>query len=181
VFKQNVNTILKLFTYKQTTTRTIIIIIIKLVLIISHGVMVLQTLADVNLTLFHMLSNKSNFTLESSHGWHQLRKCNFYIESRAQSLGWWWCSCWWNWWRLRNTALSFMPQLGIRLLESLYAKWIWNPWAGLRVWNIWHDLKADLSDQTPKRQTRVLLISNLEHNVQDVLAQAKRSLHHDGI
>jgi hypothetical protein len=38
-----------------------------------------------------------------------------------------------------------------------------------------------LRDQTPKRQTHVLFISNLEHSVQDVLAQAKRSLHHDGI
>jgi hypothetical protein len=46
---------------------------------------------------------------------------------------------------------------------------------------ICHDLKTDLSDQTPKRQTRVLLIANLKHSVQDVLAQAKRSLHHNGI
>jgi hypothetical protein len=179
VFKQNINTILKLSTYKQTTKRTIIK---KSVLIISHGVMVLQALADVNLTLFHTLSNKSNFTLESSHGWHQVRKCSLYIKSMRHSLGWWWCSCcWWDWWRLRNTALSLMPQLSIRLHESLYAKGIWNSWAGFQVWNIWHDLKEDLSDQTPKRQTRVLLISNLEHSVQDVLAQAKRSLHHDGL
>jgi hypothetical protein len=32
-----------------------------------------------------------------------------------------------NWWRLRNTALSLMPQLRIRLHECLYAKRIWNP------------------------------------------------------
>jgi len=30
-------------------------------------------------------------------------------------------------------------------------------------------LKTDVSDQTPKGQTRVLLIPNLEHSVQDVL------------
>jgi hypothetical protein len=58
-----------------------------------------------------------------------------------------------------------LPQLDIWLHESLYAKGIWNPWAGLQVWNIWHNLKADLSNQTPKGQTHVLLISNLEHSV----------------
>jgi hypothetical protein len=30
--------------------------------------MVLQALPDVNLTLFHTLSNKINFMVESSHG-----------------------------------------------------------------------------------------------------------------
>jgi hypothetical protein len=102
----------------------------KSVIIIRLGVMVLQALLDVNLTLFNTLSNKINFTLESSHGWHQLSKCNLYIKSRGHSLGWW-CNCWrGNWWRLRNTALSHVPQLSIRLHESLYAKGIWNPWAG---------------------------------------------------
>jgi uncharacterized membrane protein len=40
----------------------------KSVLIIRLGVMILQALPDVNLTLFNTLSNKINFTLESSHG-----------------------------------------------------------------------------------------------------------------
>jgi hypothetical protein len=40
----------------------------KLVLIIRLGVMILQALLDVNLTLFNTLSYKINFTLESSHG-----------------------------------------------------------------------------------------------------------------
>jgi len=68
--------------------------------------MVLQALPDVNLTLFNTLSNKINFTLESSHGWHKPNKFSLYIKSRWHNL-WWRCSCWWgNWWRLSVSILA---------------------------------------------------------------------------
>lgn len=61
-----------------------------------------------------------------------------------------------NKWRLRNTALSLMPQLHIRLHECLYAKTIWNLWSRLRVWNICHDLKTDLSDLKNKETSNFI-------------------------
>jgi hypothetical protein len=143
--------------------------------------MIFQALPDVDLALLDMLSYKIDFPLESWHWSHKLCKSSFNVKGGRHSM-WWWCSyCREIWWRLRNSALTLMPQLSIRLRESVYAKGIWDPWVRLSVWNICHDPKTDLSDQTPKRQTRVLLIANLEHSVQDVLAQAKRNPHHDGI
>jgi len=44
--------------------------------------MILQALPDVNMTLFNTLSNKINFTLESSHGWHKLSKCSFLYQMK---------------------------------------------------------------------------------------------------
>jgi hypothetical protein len=38
-----------------------------------------------------------------------------------------------------------------------------------------------MSGQTPKGQTGVHLITNLEHSVQNVLAQTKRCPHHNSI
>jgi len=144
--------------------------------------MIFETLSDVDMALLDTLPYKIDFPLKSWHGSHKLCKSSLNFKGGRHSLWWWWRSCCGEiGWRLRNSALTLMPQLGIGLHESLDAKGIWDLWVGLRVWNICHDLQTDLSDQTPKRETRVLLILNLKHRVQDVLAQAKRSPHHDCI
>jgi len=51
-----------------------------LILIIRLGLMILQALPWVNLTLFDMLSNNINFPLESSHRRHKLSKRSFKKE-----------------------------------------------------------------------------------------------------
>jgi hypothetical protein len=62
---------------------------------------------------------------------------------------------------LRDIALTLMLQLSIGLHESMYAKRIRYPLFGLRIRNVCHKLKTDVSDQTPKGQTGVRLITNL--------------------
>jgi len=49
---------------------------------IKLGVMILQTLPNVDLTLLDMLSYKIDFLLESSHGRHKLSKSNFNVKGR---------------------------------------------------------------------------------------------------
>jgi hypothetical protein len=56
------------------------------ILIIRLGVMILQALLYVNLTLFDTLSDKINFPLESFHKRHKLIKCSFNVKGRRHSL-----------------------------------------------------------------------------------------------
>jgi hypothetical protein len=56
------------------------------ILIIRLGVMILQALLYVNLTLFDTLSDKINFLLESSHRRHKLSKSSFNIEGGRHSM-----------------------------------------------------------------------------------------------
>jgi hypothetical protein len=56
------------------------------ILIIRLGVMILQALPYVNLTLFDTLFNKINFLLESSHRRHKLSERSFNVKGKRHSL-----------------------------------------------------------------------------------------------
>jgi hypothetical protein len=57
-----------------------------LILIIRLGVMILNALPYVNLTLFNTISDKINFPLESSHRRHKLSKSSFNVKRRRHDL-----------------------------------------------------------------------------------------------
>jgi hypothetical protein len=56
------------------------------ILIIRLGVMILQALPYVNLALFNALSDKINFSLESSHRRPKLSKRSFNVKGRRHNL-----------------------------------------------------------------------------------------------
>jgi hypothetical protein len=76
--------------------------------------------------------------------------------------------------------VTFESQLGIRLHESLTAKRILNLLHRLGR-DIYPRLNNELRDQTRKRKPSSVLISGLEHNREDMLAQAKRQPYNQGI
>jgi hypothetical protein len=66
----------------------------------------------------------------------------------------------------------------------VFSKRIQHPRFRLRISNVYHESKTDWSDQTPKGQTSVRLITNLKHgvhNVHNVLAKTEEYLHHYSI
>jgi len=100
--------------------------------------MMLQALPDVNLTLFNTFSNKINFMLESSHGWHKLSKCSFYIKGRRHSLWWWYSCCGGNWWRIRNTTLASCRNCTLGFM------WVWMPrGSGIRDLGLESEISVD--------------------------------------
>jgi hypothetical protein len=76
--------------------------------------------------------------------------------------------------------VTFEPHLGIRFHKSLAAKRVLNQhhWLG---GNIYPRLNNELRDQARKRKPSSVLVSGLEHNIEDVLTQAKRQPHNQGI
>jgi hypothetical protein len=82
--------------------------------------------------------------------------------------------------RLRSFILAFMPQLGIGLQQSLIAEGVLY----LHLWlskDVYTRLHNNLRDQAAERQSCCVLISSLQHNVEDMLAQTKGQHHDNGI
>jgi len=135
--------------------------------------MVLEALLDVNLALLNSDTNRADPSLKSMQSIHHLSKTSIIRWRRWSSLrrgG----SCMLitlYWKRLRCFALTLKLKLSIRLHESLTPKRILNSHLGLSLSNIRHRTKIDLHDKVCKRKTCGMLISHLDHSLQNVLAQ----------
>jgi hypothetical protein len=68
--------------------------------------------------------------------------------------------------------LTFKPQLGIRLHESLTAKGVLYPHHRLDR-DIYPRMNNKSGDQATKREPYRVLVSHLQHQIEDVLTQAK--------
>jgi hypothetical protein len=82
--------------------------------------------------------------------------------------------------RLRCFILAFMPQLGIKLHKCLIAEGFLylHLWLSRDAYIILHN---NLRDQAAERKTCSILISGLQHDIKNMLAQAEWQSHNDGI
>jgi hypothetical protein len=72
-------------------------------------------------------------------------------------------------------------KLSIRHHESLTTKSILNAHLGLGLSNIRQRMETDLRDKARKRKTYSMLISHLKHDLENVLAEAERHPHDQGV
>jgi hypothetical protein len=82
--------------------------------------------------------------------------------------------------RLRSFILAFIPQLGIGLHQSRITERVFY----LHLWlsrDVYTRLHNNLHDEAAKRKFCSVLISSLQHNVEDMLAQTKGQSHDNGI
>jgi hypothetical protein len=77
-----------------------------------------------------------------------------------------------SWRRLMSRTLTFELQLGIRLRESLTAKGVMYPYHRICK-DVYPRLNNKLGDQASKRKPYRVFIPHLQHEIEDVLAQAK--------
>jgi hypothetical protein len=145
-----------------------------------------ETLLDVQLALLHMVVNRENFL---QHWWncqlhraHASLKCNQSLQylSIASILLWRWRSslrrgyhiryCYMNMRRLWIIILIISSQLGIRLHQHLLGNGVLDLHRGLASdTDAW--LQNDLSEQAAKGKTGISLITGLQDNSQNMLAQ----------
>jgi hypothetical protein len=138
--------------------------------------MVLEALVDVNLALLNSDIDRADLSLRSMQSIHHLSTTSIIRWRRWSSLrGGGSCMLITLYWRrLRCFALTLKPKLSIRLHESLTPKRILNCRLGLSLSNILHRTEIDLRDKTRKRKTCRVLVSHLEHGLQNVLAETER-------
>jgi hypothetical protein len=146
-------------------------------------VFTLEPLLDVNLVLFNSETDNVDISLKSTQNIHHLRKASIIRWRRWSSLrrgG----SCMLitlYWRRIRCFALTLKPKLSISLHESLTPKRILNSHIVLSLSNICHKTEIVLCDMAHKRKTYRVLVSYLEHGLQNVLAETERHPHDQGV
>lgn len=135
--------------------------------------MMLETLLDIELALLNLNTDRTNLPLnradiplKRAQCSHNLSISNIIMRRLRSSLrrG---SSCRYlklNKWRLRSVILTFMPQLGIKLHESLTAKGVLYSHHGLYR-DVYLRLNNELRDQASKRKPYSMFISHLHHKV----------------
>jgi len=164
------------------------------IIITAVWMMDLETLLKVQVGLLHPLANGPHFKLHGGHGLlhgghrhlhiahpplksskslHNLRNIDLLFRRRDSVRGWRYVRKS-NMHRNRHILIRILsPQLRIWLQQSLFAEGLFHLHPRLSI-NIDTGLQDDLSKEAAKRKTGSALITSLEHDSQNMLAETER-------